>query len=92
VETRVGRSKEKFKVEPTFLGMAIASGLHAAKEYVYPGGFLRWIRSVFPHAALGVVGAIVINGAFFRASPGASYFRTTSQTCFQYVDRRFASY
>jgi hypothetical protein len=35
-------------VEPAFLGMAIVSGLHVAEEYVYPGGFLRWIRSVFP--------------------------------------------
>jgi hypothetical protein len=52
-------------VEPAFLGMAIASGVHAAEEYVYPGGFLKWLRSIFPRSAPGVAGAIVINGAFF---------------------------
>jgi hypothetical protein len=48
-----------------FWGMAVASGIHAAEEYVYPGGFLRWMRSVFPRSAPGGRGAIVINGAFF---------------------------
>ena len=45
--------------------MAIASGLHAVEEYLYPGGFLRWLHSVFPRTAPGSVGAIIINGAFF---------------------------
>jgi hypothetical protein len=48
-----------------FWGMAVASGIHAGEEYIYPGGFLRWMRSVFPHSAPSVGGAIVINGAFF---------------------------
>lgn len=52
-------------MEPAFLGMAIASGLHAVEEYLYPGGFLRWLHSVFPRTAPGSVGAIIINGAFF---------------------------
>jgi hypothetical protein len=52
-------------LEPAFLGMAIASGLHVVEEYVYPGGFLRWMRSVFPYTAPGVGGAIIINAAFF---------------------------
>jgi hypothetical protein len=45
--------------------MASASAIHAAEEYIYPGGFLRWLRSVIPRSAPGVIGAIVINGAFF---------------------------
>ena len=52
-------------VEPAFLAMAIASGLHAVEEYLYPGGFLRWLRSVFPRSAPRSVDAIIINGAFF---------------------------
>jgi hypothetical protein len=52
-------------MEPAFLAMAIASGLHAVEEYLYPGGFLGWLRSVFPRTAPGSVGAILINGAFF---------------------------
>ena len=52
-------------MEPAFLGMAIASGLHAVEEYLYPGGFLRWLHSVFPRTAPGSVGAIIINGTFF---------------------------
>lgn len=53
------------KVEPAFLGMAIASVFHGLEEYVYPGGFLRWLRFVFPRTAPGPVGAVIINGAFF---------------------------
>src|SRR6201987_1973270 len=45
--------------------MAIASVLHAVEEYLVPGGFLRWLHSVFPRTAPGLVGAIIINGAFF---------------------------
>ena len=45
--------------------MAIASGLHVVEEYLYPGGFLRWLRSVFPRTAPGSLGAIIIKGAFF---------------------------
>jgi hypothetical protein len=52
-------------VEPAFIAMAIASGLHFLEEYVYPGGFLNWMRSVFPDTAPGLVGAIIINVAFF---------------------------
>jgi hypothetical protein len=52
-------------VEPAFLGMAIASGVHAAEEYVYPGGFLGWLRSIFPHSAPSAGQAVFINGAFF---------------------------
>jgi hypothetical protein len=52
-------------VEPAFLAMAIASGLHAVEEYLYPGGFLRWLRFVFPRTAPGLVGAMIINAAFF---------------------------
>jgi Protein of unknown function with HXXEE motif len=48
-----------------FWGMAVAAVIHAAEEYIYPGGFLRWMRSVFPRSAPSVGGAIVINGAFF---------------------------
>jgi hypothetical protein len=45
--------------------MAIASASHAIEEYIYPGGFLGWMRGVFPHSAPGVGAAIAINGAFF---------------------------
>jgi hypothetical protein len=48
-----------------FGAMAVASVIHAAEEYLYPGGFLRWMRLVFPRSAPGVGGAIVINAAFF---------------------------
>jgi hypothetical protein len=52
-------------MEPAFIAMAIGSGLHFLEEYVYPGGFLNWMRSVFPETAPGLVGAIIINVAFF---------------------------
>lgn len=52
-------------MDTAFVGMAVASVLHGAEEYLYPGGFLRWMRSIFPRSAPGVGGAIVINGAFF---------------------------
>ncbi|MBV8098627.1 MAG: HXXEE domain-containing protein [Verrucomicrobia bacterium] len=52
-------------MEPAFLAMAIASGLHAVEEYLYPGGFLSWLHSVFPRTAPGSVGAIIFNGVFF---------------------------
>jgi Protein of unknown function with HXXEE motif len=54
-----------FKVEPAFWAMAIASIVHAIEEYAYPGGFLRWMRYLFPRGAPGVAGAVVINLAFF---------------------------
>jgi hypothetical protein len=62
-----------------FLAMAVASVLHAAEEYLYPGGFLRWLRRIFPRGAPGVAGALVINGAFFALvlSPFASEPRDT---------------
>ncbi len=78
-------------MEPAFLGMAIASGLHAAEEYVYPGGFLRWIRSLFPHTAPGVGGAIIINGAFFALVLSPLVSPPQATPVFQYVDRKFAS-
>jgi len=52
-------------VEAAFLGMAIASGGHLIEEYIYPGGFPAWMRSVFPRSAPGTGPAIVINAAFF---------------------------
>ena len=66
-------------MEPAFLAMAIASGLHFLEEYVYPGGFLNWMRSVFPNTAPGLVGAIIINVAFFALvlSPLAPDAHTT---------------
>jgi hypothetical protein len=57
--------------------MATASWLHLFEEFVYPGGFLRWIRLWFPSAKLGVGDAIVINGLFvgFVAMPLVSDVR-----------------
>ncbi len=52
-------------MQPAFLGMAIASGIHAAEEYIYPGGFLRWVRIAFPRSALGPARALLINAVFF---------------------------
>lgn len=51
--------------------MAIASWLHLFEEFVYPGGFLHWIKLWFPSAKLGIGDAIVINGLFLAlvASP-----------------------
>jgi hypothetical protein len=48
-----------------FCAMALASVLHATEEYVYPGGFLQWLRQIFPRSAPGVAGAVVVNTAFF---------------------------
>jgi hypothetical protein len=57
--------------------MATASWLHLFEEFVYPGGFLRWIRLWFPSAKLGVGDAIVINALFvgFVAMPLVSDVR-----------------
>jgi hypothetical protein len=58
-------------VKAAFLGMAIASGIHASEEYIYPGGFLRWMRSIFPGSAPSAGQAVIINGVFlaFVLSP-----------------------
>jgi Protein of unknown function with HXXEE motif len=57
--------------------MAIASWLHLFEEFVYPGGFLRWIRICFPSAKLTVADAVVINALFvgFVATPLVSDVR-----------------
>jgi hypothetical protein len=62
-----------------FWGMALASVLHAVEEYVFPGGFLQWLRIWFPRSAPGIFGAVVINGAFFALvlSPLISVARDT---------------
>jgi hypothetical protein len=44
--------------------MAIASWLHLFEEFVFPGGFLRWIKTWFPSARLTVADAVVINALF----------------------------
>lgn len=44
--------------------IAISSWLHLFEEFVYPGGFLRWIRVMFPSARLTVADAVVINALF----------------------------
>ena len=62
-------------MEPAFGGMAIASASHAIEEYIYPGGFLGWMRGVFPHSAPGVGTAIAINGAFLRLCCRRSFQR-----------------
>lgn len=51
--------------------MAIASVLHLFEEFVYPGGFLRWVRLFFPSAKLTGADAVVINALFvsFVAMP-----------------------
>lgn len=52
-------------MEAAFWAMALASALHALDEYVYPGGFLQWLRTLFPRSAPGPLGAVIINAAFF---------------------------
>ena len=56
---------EHMRVEPAFVLMAMASSAHLIEEYVYPGGFLRWMRSVSPLGAPGPVAAVLLNAAFF---------------------------
>ena len=46
-----------------YWSLLIAAGLHLIEEYVYPGGFLRWIRSAVGFAP-NVVEAVIINLAF----------------------------
>jgi hypothetical protein len=52
-------------MKEAFGGMALASGLHALGEYVYPGGFLVWLLRLFPKSAPSPAGAVVINSVFF---------------------------
>jgi hypothetical protein len=60
------KGQEKMSISSApFWAMAVASALHAMEEYAYPGGFLPWLRQVFPRSAPGVAGAVVINTAFF---------------------------
>jgi Protein of unknown function with HXXEE motif len=58
-------------VQKIFWAMAVASWLHMAEEYVYPGGFLQWIRRHTTKVRLTPADAIVINLAFLAlvASP-----------------------
>jgi len=59
--------------------MAIASWLHLFEEFVFPGGFLGWIRTWFPSARLTVADAVVINALFvgFVALPLVSNVSAT---------------
>jgi hypothetical protein len=59
-----------------FTWLLVAAGLHLIEEYVYPGGFLRWIRSAVGFAP-NLAEAVLINAAFLAlvaapvvASPG----------------------
>jgi uncharacterized protein with HXXEE motif len=47
-----------------FAWMAVAAGLHIIEEFVYPGGFLRWLRVLFPGGGPSPVAAFVGNAAF----------------------------
>jgi hypothetical protein len=54
-----------------FVAMMIASGAHVLEEYVYPGGFLKWMRLLFPRKIITPFEAVIINGVFlgFVVSP-----------------------
>jgi hypothetical protein len=52
-------------MQEAFWAMAFASELHALEEYVCPGGFLQWLRILFPRSAPNPLGAVVINAVFF---------------------------
>jgi hypothetical protein len=51
-------------MDRVFVWMMAAAILHIFEEYVYPGGFLRWMRILITSASLTVVDAVIINGAF----------------------------
>jgi hypothetical protein len=52
-------------MDPAFTWMMAAAVLHFVEEFVYPGGFLRWMAIFFPRGGLTVADAVVINAAFF---------------------------
>ena len=57
----VVRMTDLIDIKRIFEGIVIASALHVTEEYVYPGGFLKWLRLLFPSIHMGVKDAIIIN-------------------------------